>query len=212
MRETILEICNMKDPLCSQGVEKMLSAIPGVHHVQTNPINGTTTVKHEEKTASVQALKEKVDSLGLYCHCEALPEHHGRQPIGPETDGDEFGGGLDRAADDQATAVSEPATMDHAAMDHAAEDHAGMDHATEEHAAEDHTAHGGHEGMTMLDMAISCLVPALWSGLDPGFDLRHNRRRHHLSGRARTGDSNRGHGRDWARRRTGNFVQKCGGA
>jgi Cu2+-exporting ATPase len=209
MRETILEICNMKDPLCSQGVEKKLSAIPGVHHVQTNPINGTTTVKHDEKKVSLHALKEKVDSLGLYCHCEALPYQHGRQPIGPRTDDDEFGGDIDRAAHDQATEVSEPAAMDHAvkveddqmhhpapempvesttkdhasmdhaaidrpamdhaaevhadmdhaaedhaAMDHATEDHAGMDHATEEHAVEDHTAHGGHEGMTMLDMAI----------------------------------------------------------
>jgi Cu2+-exporting ATPase len=59
---------------------------------------------------------------------------------------------LELAAEDHA--AMDHAAEDHAAMDHVTEDHAVMDHATEEHAAEDHAAHGGHEGMTMLDMAI----------------------------------------------------------
>jgi copper chaperone CopZ len=41
MKETVLEICNMKDPLCAGGIEKQIASLPGVHHVASNPVNGT---------------------------------------------------------------------------------------------------------------------------------------------------------------------------
>ncbi|MHA2428774.1 MAG: heavy-metal-associated domain-containing protein, partial [Candidatus Hermodarchaeia archaeon] len=81
MKETILEICNMKDPLCAGGVEKQIANLPGVHHVSSNPVNGTTNVHHDESVISIADLKSEVDRMGLYCHCESLPHHHGRMAI-----------------------------------------------------------------------------------------------------------------------------------
>ena len=53
MSETILQICTMKDPLCAQGVEKKLLALPGVHHAHTNAVNGTTTIHYDEKSVTL---------------------------------------------------------------------------------------------------------------------------------------------------------------
>jgi P-type Cu2+ transporter len=168
MKETILEICNMKDPLDAQGIERKLISITGVDHVQSNPINGSTTVHYDEKQVSLEVLKSAVDGLGLFCHCESLPHHHGREAIGametstPLTD--EKDQSVHRAeehtahtmedhTDHEAEDHSVHAMEDHGA--HAMEDHAahgGDDHSA--HAGEDHSAHGGSAGMTMQDMAI----------------------------------------------------------
>ncbi|NIM94719.1 MAG: heavy metal translocating P-type ATPase [Anaerolineales bacterium] len=166
MRETVLEICNMKDPLCAQGIEKQLSNLSGVHSVHSNPVNGTTTVCHDEDTVGLEKLKHEVDKMGLYCHCEALPEHYGRKPIeGQSQEGQSV----------VAEVLSvHPPQMDHSTMPHYEQiehaavphqtmspnthvDHAQLDHEIHEvmdHAVDEHAAHGGHAGMTMHDMAI----------------------------------------------------------
>ncbi len=169
MKETILQICNMKDPLCASGIEKKLSNIPGVHSVHSNPINGTTSVHHDEDAISLEKLKQEVDNMGLYCHCEALPEHHGRIAIkvqshegesapmtalpalSPEMDhGEMHHPAHEELAEVAHKPMEHKAQVDHALMDHdGPEEHEGMDHAVE-----DHSAHGGHPGMTMADMAI----------------------------------------------------------
>jgi Cu2+-exporting ATPase len=135
MRETVLQICTMKDPLCSQGIEQKLATIPGVHQANTNPVNGSTTVHYDETRVSLAKLEKVVEECGLACRGESLPLHHG--------------GRKNRSH----LAVVEPG---HAVMEHVDQemDHSGpheMAHDMGE--AMDHSAHGGHAGMTMADMA-----------------------------------------------------------
>ena len=169
MKETILEICNMKDPLCAGGIEKQLTSLPGVHHVHSNPVNGTTMVHHDETAISIEELKREVDRMGLYCHCEALPQHHGRKAIEVEEQAKkpmlaqattahktQMDHGAMADPDQEGQVVVDHETMDHDAhaahmeMDHAEHD----EHAAMEHPVDDHSAHGGHAGMTMAQMAI----------------------------------------------------------
>ena len=159
----------MKDPLCAGGIEKQLTSLPGVHHVHSNPVNGTTMVHHDETAISIEELKREVDRMGLYCHCEALPQHHGRKAIEVEEQAKkpmlaqattahktQMDHGAMADPDQEGQVVVDHETMDHDAhaahmeMDHdVPEEHEGMDHAVD-----DHFAHGGHAGMTMADMAI----------------------------------------------------------
>lgn len=60
MKEMVLQICGMKDPLCSQGVEQKLTAVPGVHHAQTNAVNGTTTVHFDEAKVGLADLEQVI--------------------------------------------------------------------------------------------------------------------------------------------------------
>ena len=78
MRETVLQICTMKDPLCAQGVEKKLLSLPGVRHAHTNAVNGTTTVDYDEKSVTLADMEAVVDDCGLRCHGESLPRDAGR--------------------------------------------------------------------------------------------------------------------------------------
>lgn len=165
MKETVLEICNMKDPLCAGGVEKQIASLPGVHHVSSNPINGTTTVHHDEIAISIDELKDAIDEMGLYCHCEALPHHHGRKAIDEKLQKSAKGEivsehrheldhtdhmEMDHSADETIEEVSLDVHEMHEGMEHPAHDeHRGMNHA-----ADGHSAHGGHAGMTMADMAV----------------------------------------------------------
>jgi Cu2+-exporting ATPase len=181
MKETVLEICNMKDPLCAAGIEKQIASLLGVHLVSSNPINGTTMVKHDETIITINELKKEVDRMGLYCHCESLPHHHGRMAI-EQTVKEDPTIKTDLAHDhDQTLMEKEPDTqrmheemdhtemVEHGKMDHIdSADYTGMDmgdhaeheemdhedHEVMDHAAEDHSAHGGHAWMTMADMAI----------------------------------------------------------
>jgi Cu2+-exporting ATPase len=181
MKETVLEICNMKDPLCAAGIEKQIASLLGVHLVSSNPINGTTMVKHDETIITINELKKEVDRMGLYCHCESLPHHHGRMAI-EQTVKEDPTIKTDLAHDhDQTLMEKEPDTqrmheemdhtemVEHGKMDHIdSADYTGMDmgdhaeheemdhedHEVMDHAAEDHSAHGGHAGMMMADMAI----------------------------------------------------------
>ncbi|MHA1937330.1 MAG: heavy-metal-associated domain-containing protein [Candidatus Thorarchaeota archaeon] len=181
MKETVLEICNMKDPLCAAGIEKQIASLLGVHLVSSNPINGTTMVKHDETIITINELKKEVDRMGLYCHCESLPHHHGRMAI-EQTVKEDPTIKTDLAHDhDQTLMEKEPDTqrmheemdhtemVEHGEMDHTVRaDYTGMDmgdhaeheemdhedHEVMDHAAEDHSAHGGHAWMTMADMAI----------------------------------------------------------
>jgi len=158
----------MKDPLDAQGIEKQLTAVDGVNHVESNPINGTTTVHYDENKVTLELIKEHVDGMGLFCHCVALPEHYGRDVILPASRAEPESG--EEMPHDHAAHVEHEVEVDeHAAhAEHAAAevdhsmhtDHEGMaagdEHAGHE-AAEggvmDHSAHGGSPGMTMADMA-----------------------------------------------------------
>ncbi|MFQ5401310.1 MAG: heavy metal translocating P-type ATPase [Anaerolineae bacterium] len=123
MKETTLQICTMKDPLCAQGIENKLLALPGVHHVQTNAVNGTTAVHYDDTQTSIPDMEKIIADCGLACHGEALPLHHGGH-----------------------TVHSRPAMAhDEHAVHEIAHEEMGE--------AMDHAAHGGHAGMTMADMA-----------------------------------------------------------
>ncbi len=109
MRETVLQVCTMKDPLCAQGVEKKLLAFPGVHHAHTNAVNGTTTVHYDEQSVTLVDLEAVIDDCGLRCHGESLPLHYGGHIV-----------------------QSMPAEHDHEAMDHETMEHTPDEHADHE--------------------------------------------------------------------------------
>ncbi|MGB3716908.1 MAG: heavy metal translocating P-type ATPase, partial [Candidatus Promineifilaceae bacterium] len=139
MKEVVLQVCTMKDPLCAQGVEQKLLALPGVHQANTNAVNGTTTVHFDEQALKLSDLEAVVDDCGLRCHGESLPLHHGGHVVHSMS----------------AVADQDPISLEHGPMEHAAEEHADHEMAHDHDAAEaeDHSAHGGHAGMTMADMA-----------------------------------------------------------
>jgi len=161
MRETVLEICNMKDPLAAQGIERKLQKVAGVHHVQTNPVNATTTVHYDETRVGSEEIKDVVDRMGLVCHCEALPEHHGRQAIASLAEVTDVVPDISQSQQDKAPMHAEhvamehdvPAEVDHAHTEHLAADPAHTEHVSADHEGMDHSAHGGRPGMTMADMA-----------------------------------------------------------
>jgi Cu2+-exporting ATPase len=134
----------MKDPLCAQGVEQKLLALPGVQHAHTNSVNGTTSVHYDEKTVSLAELESVIDDCGLRCHGESLPLHHGGHVVHS----------MPAEADQDQISIDHQ-TMEHATMEPVADDHAGHEMAPDHGAAEAmaHSAHGGHPGMTMADMA-----------------------------------------------------------
>ncbi len=134
MSEAILNVCDMKDPLCAQGVERVLGQLPGVHHVQTNPVNGTTVVHYDESQTDYETMEAAVSDCGLECNVASL-SHNGHAASAAST--------MDHAAHAGHEMVAEEA------MDHTA--HA--DHEMADGGVMDHTAHGGHAGMTMDDMA-----------------------------------------------------------
>jgi len=162
MRKTLLNICDMKDPLCAQGVERLLNDLPGVHHAQTNSVDGTTLVHYDETQVDLATLQSTISSCGLVCRGEftstssLVSGHNGHEVV-------------DHALMDHTAQETTPSMeMDHGAademisheeMDHAAHEiitHEEMDHDAHEsdtHAEMDHMAHGGHAGMTMEDMA-----------------------------------------------------------
>jgi copper chaperone CopZ len=114
MSEAVLQVCTMKDPLCAQGVEQKLLALPGVQHAHTNAVNGTTTVHYDEKTVTLSELEAVIDDCGLRCHGESLPLHYGGHVVHSMP----------------AEAGEEQMGLDHGAMDHVADEHADheMDH------------------------------------------------------------------------------------
>jgi len=134
LKEAVLQVCTMKDPLCAQGVENKLLALPGVKHAHTNAVNGTTAVHFDEQAVTLADLEAVVDDCGLRCHGESLPLHHGGHVV---------------------HSMPAEAKHDHETMEHAADEHADHEMAHDHDAAEamDHSAHGGHAGMTMADMA-----------------------------------------------------------
>ena len=134
MGEAILNVCSMKDPLCAQGVEQVLGRLPGVHHVQTNPVDGTTLVHYDQARTSYETMQAAVADCGLVCRVDA-PSHNGHEMAAA-------------AAIDHATHVGHEMVADEM-IDHAA--HA--DHEMSAGGEMDHSAHGGHAGMTMDDMA-----------------------------------------------------------
>jgi Cu2+-exporting ATPase len=148
MRETLLNVCDMKDPLCAQGVERLLNKQPGIHHVQTNSVNGTTLVHYDEGQVSLVALQTALENCGLVCNgeFEQATSHSGHN--GHESEAGHL-------MDHSAHGIAEQ----HIEMDHTAHEmgtHEDMGHTAHEMDAQsgiDHTAHGGHAGMTMEDMA-----------------------------------------------------------
>lgn len=85
MKEVLLHICSMKDPLCAGGIEKKLLALSGMHHVETNAINGTTHVHYDETQVKLSHLQQVVADCGMVCNGESLPLHHGGQVVHSQT-------------------------------------------------------------------------------------------------------------------------------
>ena len=161
MRKTLLNICDMKDPLCAQGVEQLLKDLPGVHSAQTNSVDGTTLGHYDETQVDLATLQSTISDCGLVCRGEFASTsslasgHNGHEVVDQAL--------MDHTAQEEAPSME----MDndthlmtsHGEMDQAADEmisHEEMDHDAQEldtHAEMDQTAHGGHAGMTMEDMA-----------------------------------------------------------
>ncbi|HKY83537.1 MAG TPA: heavy metal translocating P-type ATPase [Anaerolineales bacterium] len=74
MKTTVIRIDGIHSVLSPAGVEKRLSAHPGIHHVETNYLTGTAVVHHDDMV-SLAELKRLVAECGYGCPGECQPEH-----------------------------------------------------------------------------------------------------------------------------------------
>ena len=75
MKTINLNVHGLFEELDHLGVEKRLSAMPGVHHAHANPASGTVTVAYDEKRIGPAVLQATVEECGYHCGGEALPAH-----------------------------------------------------------------------------------------------------------------------------------------
>lgn len=167
MKESTLTVGGMLTTGCARNVERAVLRLPGVHHVNANPINETATVHYDEALVTLAQLQGATRDCGYVCRGETAPNHMAMGHAMPAPTA------MDHSAH-AAHVMPAPAAMDPnshtghampapAAADHsahaghampapapAAADHSA--HAMPAGAMEDHSAHGGRPGMTAADM------------------------------------------------------------
>ncbi|NNF64967.1 MAG: heavy metal translocating P-type ATPase, partial [Acidimicrobiia bacterium] len=74
--ETItLEVSGMQFASEKHKVESFLERLPGVEHVESNPVAQTATITFDRVGTSAAALRDAVVECGYHCAGEAVPEH-----------------------------------------------------------------------------------------------------------------------------------------
>lgn len=84
MKTSTVEVGGILSPLSAAGVEKQLASLPGVRHVDVNPVAGSATVRYDESQTSLDAIRQRVIDCGYHCRGE-LRASHVCEPAGGET-------------------------------------------------------------------------------------------------------------------------------
>jgi Cu2+-exporting ATPase len=73
--EVVLHVGGLLDVMDGRGVERRLTARPGVLHVEANALNQTATVHYDPATTSLPELELFVQECGFHCAGRSVPGH-----------------------------------------------------------------------------------------------------------------------------------------
>ena len=75
MKTSTVEVGELVSTLSAAGVERQLSTLAGVHHVDVNYVAGSATVHYDETQTSLQAIGQRIIDCGYHCRGELVPAH-----------------------------------------------------------------------------------------------------------------------------------------
>ncbi|MDP3841556.1 MAG: heavy metal translocating P-type ATPase [Oxalobacteraceae bacterium] len=75
MKTSTIEVGDLVSTLSAAGVERQLTALPGVHHADVNYVAGSATVHYDESLISLEAIRQRVVDCGYHCRGELVPAH-----------------------------------------------------------------------------------------------------------------------------------------
>ena len=75
MKTSTIEVGGVLSPLSDMGVEKQLTRLPGVHHVNVDYATQSATVTYDESVVDLATIKARVRDCGFHCRGERLPRH-----------------------------------------------------------------------------------------------------------------------------------------
>ena len=75
MRTSTVEVGELVSTLSAAGVERQLSMLPGVHHVDVNYVAGSATVHYDESRINLETIRQRVIACGYHCRGELVPAH-----------------------------------------------------------------------------------------------------------------------------------------
>ncbi|ABM39797.1 heavy metal translocating P-type ATPase [Polaromonas naphthalenivorans] len=157
MKTSTVEVGRLVSTLSAAGVERQLSTLAGVHHVDVNYVAGSATVHYDETQTSLQAIGQRIIDCGYHCRGELVPAHV-CGPVHYKMTGDAHAGHT--ANGDHAAHGGQGAVVKTVAPGHDAPAGHGEHSAHEGHGASSAKATSdmmhdmGHgEGMSMQDMA-----------------------------------------------------------
>ncbi|MDO9259995.1 MAG: heavy metal translocating P-type ATPase, partial [Polaromonas sp.] len=75
MKTKTIEVGDLVSTLSATGVEKQLSTLPGVHHVDVNYVAGSATVHYDESRIELETIRQRVIDCGYHCRGQLLPAH-----------------------------------------------------------------------------------------------------------------------------------------
>ena len=97
MKTSTVEVGELVSTLSAAGVERQLSTLSGVHHVDVNYVAGSATVHYDEAQTSLQAIRQRVIDCGYHCRGELVPAHV-CDPVDRRVTGDAHAGHAAHAA------------------------------------------------------------------------------------------------------------------
>ena len=75
MKTSTVEVGELVSSLSATGVQRQISALPGVHHVDVNYVAGSATVHYDESKTSLEDIRRRIVECGYHCRGEMLPAH-----------------------------------------------------------------------------------------------------------------------------------------
>ena len=75
MKTSTVEVGELVSTLSAVGVERQLSSLPGVNHVDVNYVAGSATVHYDEARTTLQAIRQRIVDCGYHCRGELVPAH-----------------------------------------------------------------------------------------------------------------------------------------
>lgn len=75
MKISTVEVGELISTLSAEGVDRQLSTLPGVHHVDVNYVAGSATVHYDESKTSLEAIQKRIIDCGYHCRGELVPTH-----------------------------------------------------------------------------------------------------------------------------------------
>lgn len=75
MKTSTIEVGELISTLSAAGVERQLTALPGMQHVNVNYVAGSATVHFDETQLTLAAIRQRVADCGYHCRGEQVPAH-----------------------------------------------------------------------------------------------------------------------------------------